>query len=104
MTSIEQLRQDYETSFGKPVPNNKKNDANWIQSKLPTTEVVEPITEVVMDDIISEKQIEAILASPVAIILDGGKNVVRVYTPEDHGENYMELAKGFAFKNNYTIN
>lgn len=32
--SIEALRELYEEKTGKKVPNNKKNDADWIISKL----------------------------------------------------------------------
>ena len=34
--TIEALRVLFETQEGKPVPNNKKNDAEWIKSKLNT--------------------------------------------------------------------
>ena len=31
---IETLRETFELKFGKKVPNNKKNDSNWIINKL----------------------------------------------------------------------
>lgn len=34
VSDIEQLRADYEAKYGKEVANAKKNDAEWIQSKL----------------------------------------------------------------------
>ena len=31
---LEQLHADFESIFGKEVPSNKKNDAEWIQKKI----------------------------------------------------------------------
>lgn len=53
-------RGDYLDVFGKEVPNNKKNDVEWINAKVKTTlvedeiipEVVEEIPEVVVEEII----------------------------------------------------
>ena len=33
-TELEQLHADFQSVFGKEVPNNKKNDAEWIQKKI----------------------------------------------------------------------
>lgn len=32
--TLEEAQKAFEEEFGKPVPNNKKNDINWINSKL----------------------------------------------------------------------
>jgi hypothetical protein len=34
VSQIEKLRIKYQEKLGKTVPNNKKNDADWIQSKI----------------------------------------------------------------------
>lgn len=31
---LEQLHSDFQSVFGKEVPSNKKNDAEWIQKKI----------------------------------------------------------------------
>ena len=31
---LEQLHADFQSVFGKEVPSNKKNDAEWIQKKI----------------------------------------------------------------------
>ena len=31
---MEKIRAEFEKVFGKPVPNNKKNDENWIHAKI----------------------------------------------------------------------
>lgn len=32
--TLEDLQKAYQEKFEKPVPNNKKNDTEWIKSKL----------------------------------------------------------------------
>lgn len=31
---LEELQKEFEKQEGRPVPNNKKNDAEWIKSKI----------------------------------------------------------------------
>ena len=33
-TEEKPLSEQYEEKFGKPVPNNKKNDQEWIKTKI----------------------------------------------------------------------
>ncbi len=40
---------------------------------------------------------------PDAVIMDG-RNVVRTYTKDDHGDDYMILAEGYASRRNYVVN
>lgn len=41
MMTLEQLREEFTNLFGKEVPNNKKNDAEWIISKIEEAKKVE---------------------------------------------------------------
>lgn len=39
--TLEQLQVEFAETFGKEVPNNKKNDAEWIASKIVEAQKVE---------------------------------------------------------------
>jgi hypothetical protein len=40
-------------------------------------------------------------ATPTAVTILDGDRVVRTYTPEAHGKDFVELAQGFANKKGY---
>jgi len=73
--------------------------------------LLDPVEEEVVEEVVEEVQEAApevgddvvIEAQEEAIVLDGAGKVFRVYSKELHGENYQQLAEGFAKKKFLTV-
>lgn len=61
------LAENYQNKFGKPIPNNKKSEVDWVIKQLQTENgAAEPVVE------ITPKQ----ELKPVALIKDSGWSIV----------------------------
>lgn len=68
-----------------------------LKKEIAKEEVLE--NEIVIDSNIAEKAMDIAIVE----VLSKDNQVVRVYSSEVHGDDFMKLAEGFANKKGYTL-
>ena len=81
---IENARSDYFDVFGQEVPNNKKNDVEWMNAKVKKTLVEDEIIPEVTEEVIVPEVVKEMIENPIVeTVVEEAPEAPEVIVPEE---------------------